>query len=90
MAPSRGSDTARAGQRPRAGGATIYRYRPGERKGVRDVARRGFRWCLPLRSYLISLLASLLIFLMAVAILYGLAPPRALQSEQPDVPKADV
>jgi CAAX protease family protein len=46
--------------------------------GVLDLARRGFRWRVPLRSYLTSLLAPLLIFLIAVAILYGVAPLRAL------------
>jgi uncharacterized protein len=46
--------------------------------GVRDLARRSFRWRVPLRWYLISLLAPLLIFLIAVTILYGLAPLRAL------------
>ena len=52
---------------------------PGERKaGVRDLARRSFRWRVPLRWYLISLLAPLLIFLIAVTILYGFAPLRAL------------
>ena len=46
--------------------------------GVRDLARRSFRWRVPLRWYLISLLAPLLIFLIVIAILYGLAPLRAL------------
>ena len=46
--------------------------------GVRDLARRSFRWRVPLRWYLISLLAPPLIFLIAVTILYGLAPLRAL------------
>ena len=46
--------------------------------GVRDLARRSFRWRVPLRWYLISLLAPLLIFLIAVTILYGFAPLRAL------------
>jgi uncharacterized protein len=46
--------------------------------GVRDLARRSFRWRVPLRWYLINLLAPLLIFLIAVAILYGFAPLRAL------------
>jgi hypothetical protein len=41
--------------------------------GVRDLARRSFRWRVPLRWYLISLLAPLLIFLIAVTILYGFA-----------------
>ena len=42
--------------------------------GVRDLAGRSFRWRVPLRWYAISLLAPLLIFLIAVTILYGLAP----------------
>jgi membrane protease YdiL (CAAX protease family) len=46
--------------------------------GVRDLARRSLRWRVPLRWYLISLLAPLLIFLIAITILYGLAPLRAL------------
>ena len=46
--------------------------------GVRDLARRSLRWRVPLRWYLISLLAPLLIFLIAVTILYGFAPLRAL------------
>jgi membrane protease YdiL (CAAX protease family) len=46
--------------------------------GVRDLARRSFRWRVPLRWYLISLLAPLLILLIAITILYGLAPLRAL------------
>ena len=46
--------------------------------GVRDLARRSFRWRVPLRWYLISLLVPLLIFLITVTILYGLAPLRAL------------
>jgi uncharacterized protein len=46
--------------------------------GVRNLARRSFRWRVPLRWYLISLLAPLLILLIAVTILYGLAPLRAL------------
>jgi membrane protease YdiL (CAAX protease family) len=46
--------------------------------GVGDLARRSFRWRVPLRWYLISLLAPLLIFLIAVTILYGFAPLRAL------------
>ena len=45
---------------------------------MRDLARRSFRWRVPLRWYLISLLAPLLIFLIAVTILYGFAPLRAL------------
>jgi uncharacterized protein len=46
--------------------------------GVRDLARRSFRSRVPVRWYLISLLAPLLIFLIAVTILYGFAPLRAL------------
>jgi uncharacterized protein len=46
--------------------------------GVRDLALRSLRWRVPLRWYLISLLAPLLIFLIAVTILYGFAPLRAL------------
>jgi uncharacterized protein len=46
--------------------------------GVRDLARRSFRWRVPLRWYLVSLLAPLLIFLIAITILYGFAPLRAL------------
>jgi uncharacterized protein len=46
--------------------------------GVRDLAQRSFRWRVPLRWYLISLLAPLLIFLIAITILYGFAPLRAL------------
>jgi uncharacterized protein len=46
--------------------------------GVRDLAGRSFRWRVPLRWYAISLLAPLLIFLIAVTILYGFAPLRAL------------
>jgi membrane protease YdiL (CAAX protease family) len=42
--------------------------------GVRDLARRSFRWRVPLRWYLISLL----IFLIAAAILYSFAPLHAL------------
>ena len=46
--------------------------------GVQDLTRRSFRWRVPLRWYLISLLAPLLIFLIAVTILDGFAPLRAL------------
>jgi len=46
--------------------------------GVRDLARRSFRWRVPVRWYVISLLAPLLILLIAIAILYGLALLRAL------------
>jgi membrane protease YdiL (CAAX protease family) len=46
--------------------------------GVGDLARRSFRWRVPLRWYAISLLAPLLILLIAITILYGLEPLRAL------------
>jgi hypothetical protein len=46
--------------------------------GVRDLAGRSLRWRVPLRWYLISLLAPLLILLIVVTILYGFAPLRAL------------
>ncbi|HZL74294.1 MAG TPA: hypothetical protein VFB83_02880 [Propionibacteriaceae bacterium] len=46
--------------------------------GVRDLARRSFRWRVPLYWYLISVLAPLLILLIAITFLYGLAPLRAL------------
>jgi hypothetical protein len=46
--------------------------------GIPDLARRSFRWRVPLRWYLISLLAPPLIFLIAVTFLYGLAALRAL------------
>jgi uncharacterized protein len=46
--------------------------------GVRDLARRSLRWRVPLRWYLIGLLAPLLILLIAITILYGLGPLRAL------------
>jgi uncharacterized protein len=46
--------------------------------GVRDLARRSFRWRVPLRWYLISLVAPLLILLIAITILYGFVPLRAL------------
>jgi membrane protease YdiL (CAAX protease family) len=49
--------------------------RNGWRAGPR---RRSFRWRVPLRWYLISLLAPLLILLIAVMILYGFAPLRTL------------
>jgi uncharacterized protein len=48
------------------------------RAGVRDLARRSFRWRVPLRWYAISLLGLPLIFLICVTTLYGLAPLRAL------------
>jgi uncharacterized protein len=48
------------------------------RVGVRDLARRSFKWRVPLRWYAISLLAPPLILLAAVTALYGLAPVRAL------------
>ena len=46
--------------------------------GVWDLARRSFWWRVLLRWYLISLLAPLLILLIAVMILYGFALLRAL------------
>jgi uncharacterized protein len=46
--------------------------------GVRDLARRSFRWRVPLRWFLISLLAPLLILLIAITILYGVVPLRVL------------
>jgi membrane protease YdiL (CAAX protease family) len=46
--------------------------------GVGDLARRSFRWRVPLRWYAISLPAPLLILLIAITILYGPAPLRAL------------
>ena len=46
--------------------------------GVRDIARRSFWWWVSLRWYLISLVAPLLILVIAVTILYGFAPLRAL------------
>jgi membrane protease YdiL (CAAX protease family) len=46
--------------------------------GLRDLARRSLRWRVPLRWYLIGLLAPLLILLIAITILYGLGPLRAL------------
>jgi uncharacterized protein len=46
--------------------------------GVRDLARRSFWWWVSLRWYLISLVAPLLILVIAVTILYGFAPLRAL------------
>jgi membrane protease YdiL (CAAX protease family) len=48
------------------------------RVGVRDLARRSFKWRVPLRWYALSLLAPPLILLVAVTVLYGLAPLRAL------------
>ena len=48
------------------------------RTGVGDLARRSFKWWVPLRWYVISLLAPRLILLLAVTTLYGLAPLRAL------------
>ena len=47
---------------------------------MRDLARRSLRWRVPLRWYLISLLAPLLIFLIAVTILYGFAPRSLAQN----------
>jgi uncharacterized protein len=46
--------------------------------GVWDLARRSLRWRVPLRWYLISLVAPLLILLIAITFLYGLASLRAL------------
>jgi uncharacterized protein len=51
--------------------------------GLRGLARRSLRWRVPLRWYLLSLLTPLLILLIAVTfiavtILYGFAPLRAL------------
>ena len=46
--------------------------------GVWDLARRSFRWRVSLRWYLISLLAPLLIFLIAITFVYGLAPLRVV------------
>ena len=51
--------------------------------GVRDLARRSFKWRVPFRWYLISLLAPPLILLLAVTALYGLAPIRALGQNWP-------
>ena len=48
------------------------------RAGVRDLARRSFKWRVPLRWYAISLLGPPLILLLAVTALHGLAPLRAL------------
>jgi hypothetical protein len=48
------------------------------RAGVWDLARRSLRWRVPLRWYLVGLLAPLLILLIAVTILNGFAPLRAL------------
>jgi uncharacterized protein len=48
------------------------------RAGVRDLARRSLRWRVPLRWYAISLLAPPLILLLAVTVLYGLAPLQVL------------
>jgi uncharacterized protein len=50
----------------------------GGKAGVWDLARRSFRWRVRLRWYAVSLLAPLLILLIAITILYGLAPLRAL------------
>ena len=46
--------------------------------GVRDLARRSFKWRVPFRWYVISLLVPSLILLVAATALYGLAPLRAL------------
>jgi uncharacterized protein len=48
------------------------------RAGVRDLARRSFRWRVPLRWYAISLLAPPLTLLLCVTLIYGRAPLRAL------------
>jgi uncharacterized protein len=48
------------------------------RAGVRNLARRSFKWRVPLRWHAVSLLAPPLILLLAVTALYGLAPLRAL------------
>ena len=74
------SDTARGtGERPRgAVPAFIVTALISGKAGVRDLARRSFRWRMPLRWYAISLLAPLLILLIAVTILYGFAPLLAL------------
>jgi len=50
----------------------------GGKAGVRDLARRSFRWRVPLRWYAVSLLAPPLIFLICVTALYGLTPLRTL------------
>ena len=47
------------------------------RVSLRDLARRSFRWRVPLRWYLISLLAPPLILVIAVTILYGFPVLRA-------------
>jgi uncharacterized protein len=46
--------------------------------GVRDLARRSFRWRVPLRWYAISLLVPAMVLLVFVTIIYGLAPLHAL------------
>jgi membrane protease YdiL (CAAX protease family) len=48
------------------------------RAGVRDLARRSFRWRVPLRWYAISLLIPPMVLLVFVTIIYGLAPLHAL------------
>jgi CAAX protease family protein len=50
----------------------------GGRVGVRDLARRSFKWRVPLRWYAISLLAPPLILLLTAIALYGRATLRAL------------
>jgi uncharacterized protein len=50
----------------------------GGKAGVRDLARRSFRWRVPLRWYAVSLVAPPLIFLICVTALYGLTPLRTL------------
>jgi uncharacterized protein len=48
------------------------------RAGVRDLARRSFRWRVPLGWYAISLLVPPMVLLVFVTIIYGLAPLHAL------------
>ena len=50
----------------------------GGRVGLRDLARRSFKWRVPLRWYAISLLAPPLILLLTATALYGRATLRAL------------
>jgi len=42
------------------------------RAGVRDLARRSFRWQVPLRWYVISLVAPPLILVLCVTLICGL------------------
>jgi hypothetical protein len=78
--PSGWSDAARdIRERPRVGWASLHRHCPGGRKGGRAGPRSAqLPWRIPLRWYLISLLVPLLILLIAITILYGLGPLRAL------------